>query len=100
MAELRKLSAVVDVTTAAAALGISRSTAYEMIAAGEFPAAVINALRGLLVITSTLINVLDPPAAGQGRVASPVRPAQRTQAFTRTQKVARLPGRSRTATRA
>ncbi len=67
LAEIRGLPATVDVETAAAAIGISRSTAYEAIRAGTFPARVITVSRRRLVITATLIALLegsgDDPAA-------------------------------------
>lgn len=59
LAEVRKLPAAIDVTTAALALGISRATAYEAISRGDFPAQVITVNRRLLVLTSSLVAVLE-----------------------------------------
>jgi Helix-turn-helix domain len=59
LAEVRKLPATVDVPTAAAALGFSRSTAYESIRRGDFPARLIS-LRGRhRVITASLLTLLE-----------------------------------------
>jgi hypothetical protein len=64
VAELRKLPAGVDVTTAAAALGVSRSAAYDAIARGEFPARVIRVGGRLKVVTASLMDLLDNRVAG------------------------------------
>lgn len=67
LAEVRKLPATVDVETAAAALGVSKSTAYESIRCGTFPVKVITVSRRKVVITATLVALLegsgDAPAA-------------------------------------
>jgi hypothetical protein len=78
--ELRKLPPVVDVATAAAALGVGRSTAYDAIARGEFPAKVIVVGCRLRVVTASLIGLLDNlggrPLAqrGSGRARFHIRP--------------------------
>ena len=59
LAEVRKLPATVDVETAAAALGVSRSTAYESIRLGTFPVRVIAVSRRKVVITATLVALLE-----------------------------------------
>jgi hypothetical protein len=59
LAEVRKLPATVDVETAAAALGVSRRTAYEAIRAGTFPVQVIEVSHRKTVITATLIALLE-----------------------------------------
>jgi predicted DNA-binding transcriptional regulator AlpA len=67
LSEVRRWPAAVDVTQAAQALGISRSTAYQAISCGTFPAAVITVSRRKRVLTASLIAVLE----GSGdRVAS------------------------------
>lgn len=59
LAQIRKLPATVDVETAAAALGVSRSTAYEWLRAGEFPAKTISVRRRHRVITASLLQLLE-----------------------------------------
>lgn len=70
-AELLALPAVVDVTTAARALGLGRSTAYELARRGEFPCRVLHIGSSYRVPTADLLRVLGiehdqpapPPAA-------------------------------------
>jgi predicted DNA-binding transcriptional regulator AlpA len=70
LAEVRKLPAACRVEDAAAALGVGRATAYELIAAGTFPARVLPVGRRLKVVTASLIELLEArPPAGQERVA-------------------------------
>lgn len=59
LAEVRKLPATVDVKTAARALGVSRSTAYEAIRQGTFPVRVVPVSRRKVVITASLIALLE-----------------------------------------
>lgn len=59
LAEVRGLPATVDVGTAAAALGVSRSAAYEAIRRGEFPAKVITVMSRKTVITATILELLE-----------------------------------------
>lgn len=62
-AELAELPPLVDITTAARALTISRSCAYELIRAGEFPVPVLRlSARNLRVKSSDLRALLgaDP----------------------------------------
>jgi predicted DNA-binding transcriptional regulator AlpA len=66
LTEVRKLPAAIDVTTAAQVLGISRATAYEAISSGEFPAQVITVNRRLVVLTSTLLAVLEGSGTREG----------------------------------
>jgi excisionase family DNA binding protein len=68
LAEVRRLPATVDVETAAAVLGCSRSTAYEAIRTGTFPATVVTVSRRKVVVTASLVTLLeggsgDAPAA-------------------------------------
>lgn len=63
LAQVRKLPATCRVEEAAAALGIGRATAYDLISAGTFPAQVLPVGGRLLVVTSTLLALLEPPAA-------------------------------------
>lgn len=58
LAEIRKWPATVDVDHAALALGCSRSTAYEAIRCGTFPAKVISVSRRKVIVTSSLIELL------------------------------------------
>lgn len=57
--EVRKLPPAIDVETAAAVLGVSRSTAYEAIRTGTFPAKVITVSSRKVVVTATLIELLE-----------------------------------------
>jgi predicted DNA-binding transcriptional regulator AlpA len=59
LAEVRKLPATIDVETAAAALGVSRSTAYEAIRTNSFPVRVVTVSRRKVVITATLVSLLE-----------------------------------------
>lgn len=60
-AEVKALAAeasVTDVSTAARALGISRSTAYELAARNEFPCAVIRVGHRYVVPVAGLVALL------------------------------------------
>ena len=57
--EVRTWPATVDVTLAALALGISKSTAYDAIRAGEFPGKVLTVRRRKCVVTASLLEVLS-----------------------------------------
>ena len=59
LAMIRKWPATVDVGLAAQALGCSRSTAYQAISDGTFPAEVITVSRRKRVLTHSLIAVLE-----------------------------------------
>lgn len=59
LAEVRKWPATVDVETAATALGVSRSTAYEAIRCGTFPVKVIPVSRRKVVVTASLVALLE-----------------------------------------
>jgi hypothetical protein len=59
LAQVRKLPAAIDVSTAAQALGISRASAYAAIQTGEFPVATIRVSRRLRVLTADLVRVLE-----------------------------------------
>ena len=59
LAEIRKWPATVDVETAAAALGVSRSTAYEAIRTNSFPVRVITVSRRKVVVTAQLLALLE-----------------------------------------
>jgi excisionase family DNA binding protein len=63
---IRQWPATCSVEDAAAAIGISRTTAYELVRAGEAPFAVIKVRGRRRVITSSLIRLL---AAGAGDAA-------------------------------
>lgn len=57
--EVRTWPATVDVVTAAKALGVSPSTAYEAIARGDFPVRVISVRRRYRVVTAGLVRLLS-----------------------------------------
>ena len=62
-AELLALPVVVDVSTAARALGLGRSTAYELARRDEFPCPVLRVGSSYRVPTAGLLRVLgiEPP---------------------------------------
>ena len=71
-AELVALPAVIDVATAARALGLGRSTAYDLARRGKFPCRVLHIGSSYRVPTAELLRVLGiepadepapPPAA-------------------------------------
>lgn len=65
-AELLALPVVVDVTTAARALRLGRSTAYELARRGEFPCRVLRVGSSYRIPTADLLRVLGiEPASGQ-----------------------------------
>jgi excisionase family DNA binding protein len=57
-AEILALPVVVDVTTAARALGLGRSTAYELARRDEFPCRVIRVGSSYRIPTADLLRVL------------------------------------------
>ncbi|RSM70020.1 DNA-binding protein [Kibdelosporangium aridum] len=60
LAEIRaEWPPAVDVPTAAAAFGLSRSHAYELVARGEFPAKVVKFGSRYKVLTESLIHALS-----------------------------------------
>ena len=65
--ELRGLPVVVDLTTAARAVGIGRTTAYEMVRAGRWPTPVLHIGSRIKVPTAPLLDLLGlstvPPEA-------------------------------------
>ena len=66
LAEVSRWPATVDVAQAALALGCSRSSAYEAIRAGQFPAKVISVNHRKIVITSSLLELLGGGNAAAG----------------------------------
>jgi len=64
--ELLALPVTIDVPTAARALGLGRSTAYELARRGEFPCRVLRVGSSYRVPTADLMRVLgiDPPTPG------------------------------------
>ena len=58
LAELLALPLMVDVSTAARALGLSRSTGYELARRGEFPCRVLHVGSSYRVPTVELLRVL------------------------------------------
>jgi len=64
--EVRALPAVVDLTTAARALGLGRSAAYELVRTGDWPTPVLRLGRLIKVPSAPLRELLgltEPPAA-------------------------------------
>lgn len=59
LATIRRWPATVSVEQAAAAVGISRSLAYELIQQGEQPFRVLTVRGRYRVLTSSLIRVLE-----------------------------------------
>jgi predicted DNA-binding transcriptional regulator AlpA len=57
--EVRQWPANVSVPMAAAAFGISRSHAYDLVARGEFPAKMIQLGNRYRVITASIIRALS-----------------------------------------
>lgn len=68
-AELLALPVVVDVATAARALGLGRSTAYELARRDEFPCRVLRIGSSYRIPTAELLRVLGvEPASGPDSV--------------------------------
>jgi predicted DNA-binding transcriptional regulator AlpA len=63
LAELRNGPPTLDVATAAAALGCSRSGAYEHIRLGTFPVRTITAGGRIRVLTASLLRILEDDRA-------------------------------------
>ncbi len=62
--ELLHLPVTVDITTAARALGLARSTGYELARRGEFPCRILRVGHSYRVPTADLLRVLGvEPAA-------------------------------------
>lgn len=57
--DLQRLPAVVDLMTAAAALGIGRTTAYEMVRTGRWPTPVLRLGNRIRVPTAALRELLS-----------------------------------------
>ena len=64
LAEIAGLPAVTDLVTAGRALGIGRTTAYELARAGKFPCPVIRAGGTWRVPTAGLLDLLGLPVPG------------------------------------
>lgn len=58
LAELLALPLMVDVSTAARALGLSRSTGYQLARRGEFPCRVLHVGSSYRIPTAELLRVL------------------------------------------
>jgi hypothetical protein len=69
-AELASLPAATDLLTAARALGLGRTRAYQMARAGQFPCPVIKTGRTYLVPTAGLLALLGLPAPAPGDQAA------------------------------
>jgi excisionase family DNA binding protein len=59
LAQVRKLPATVDLSTAAQALGVGRSTIYEAVRSGRCPVKTITVGTKVKVLTLDLIRVLE-----------------------------------------
>ncbi len=59
--QLRDLPAVLDVPTAAAVLGVSRTAAYELIRTGSWPTPVFHLGKLIRVPTAPLLSLLGIP---------------------------------------
>jgi excisionase family DNA binding protein len=66
LAAIRRWPATCSVEDAAAAIGVSRTTAYELVRAGEAPFAVISVRGRRRVVTASLVRLLE---AGAGDAA-------------------------------
>ena len=75
--ELLALPAVVDVPTAAKALGLSRTAAYELIRTGEWPTPVFRLGRLIRIPTEPLLKLLgiEPRTPGAPATATTTRNA-------------------------
>lgn len=58
LTDLAALPTVIDVTTAARALGLSRTYAYVLVKRGEFPCRIIRVGTGYRVPTAELLTLL------------------------------------------
>ena len=67
LAELLAMPVTVDIGTAARALGLGRSTGYELARRGEFPCRVLHVGSSYRVPTVELMRLLgvDPASCGQ-----------------------------------
>ncbi|GAA2634963.1 hypothetical protein GCM10010399_79590 [Dactylosporangium fulvum] len=75
--DVRALGAVTDLPTAAAVLGIGRSTAYALAAAGDFPVPVLSVGRRYRVVVAYLLAIVDPAGPGDltgGRSEASIEP--------------------------
>jgi excisionase family DNA binding protein len=70
LAELLAMPVMVDIGTAARALGLGRSTGYELARRGEFPCRVLHVGSSYRVPTAELLRVLGIDL-GEVRRASP-----------------------------
>ena len=61
--DLRRLPVVVDLLTAATALGIGRTTAYELVRTGRWPTPVLRLGSRIRVPTAALRELLSPSTA-------------------------------------
>lgn len=80
-AELLALPAVIDITTAARALSLGRSTAYELARRDEFPCRVLRIGSSYRVPTADLLRVLGIEPHDVGNASQS--PVGRVRQFTR-----------------
>jgi hypothetical protein len=69
LGDVRRWPPTVDVSMAAEALGVSRSSLYTAIAAGDAPVAIIRVNRRMKVLTSSLIELLEGSTSQVGASA-------------------------------
>jgi excisionase family DNA binding protein len=72
-AELLALPATVDLVTAARALGIGRTSIYQLARTGELPVPVLRLGTRYRVVTSALLAILNIDPASRGADVMPVR---------------------------
>lgn len=73
--QLVALPAVVDVPTAASVLGLSRTTAYELIRVGEWPTPVLRLGKLIRLPTGPILELLGVRPEGEPE-SSPTRAAE------------------------
>jgi hypothetical protein len=66
ISELRQLPAIIDIVTAARALGLGRTKAYELARRGEFPCQLFRIGDTYRVPTAALLKLLEMPETGPG----------------------------------
>jgi excisionase family DNA binding protein len=78
--QLAALPAVLDVSTAAKALGLSRTAAYELIRTGEWPTPVFRLGRLIRIPTAPILDLLgiDPRASLAMATTTEQTPARRS----------------------
>jgi hypothetical protein len=65
VAQIQQLPAVIDVVTAGRALGLGRTTSYQLARSGEFPCRIMRVGRKYLVPTADLLTLLGLHPSGR-----------------------------------